>query len=113
VGCGVLNSKIVSFGLKTRHGHYSFKDDVKLPPEFVAEVKAYHAEKRLLDIIKAAGYDAEVLLNEEDHPIELRIRVPAGKDPGGYPDKDEYFIIKPSLANSTILSVEHNLKAKS
>lgn len=103
----------MSFCLSTRNTHYSFGDTAKLPPGFVASVKAYHAEKRLLDIIRAAGYEAEVVLDEKDDPIELRIRVPAGKDPGGYRDKDEILIIKPNQASPAALSVEHNLNARS
>ncbi len=103
----------MSFCLHTRHCHILLKDDAKLPPEFVASVKAYNAERRLLSIIRAAGYEAEVVLDEKDDPIELRIRVPAGKDPDGYPDKDEILIIKPNPENPAALSVEHNLNAKS
>jgi hypothetical protein len=78
--------------------HMLLKPDAVLPPAVIEDMNAYQAECRLLDVLKNAGYRAEYSLDDENYPVVLHITIPAGKDMGGYPDKDEHLTITP-IAN--------------
>jgi len=79
------------------------EEDAKLPPEMVKDINDYHAECRLLEIITCAGYLGKYSLDANSHPVSLEIVIPAGKDKGGYPDKDEHLTIRPHLKNDGTL----------
>jgi hypothetical protein len=103
--------QITHYTIRTRSLSLNWNTDAKPPAKLIAEANDFHAESRLLDILRDAGYQAEYDLDAERRPTALRIRIPPGKSASGYPDDQESIILSPHTAGrrNAILKVSSEL----